>query len=388
MGASLIRVEEICLDSPRLKVFVNCPWHIHKGDPYWTPPLKGDLLGNRFLGLTGLLTKKHPYHLHADVTHYMALRDGQPVGRIPAAVNKRYNEYYKTRIGFFGFFDVIKDYSVAEVLLDKARAWVASKGMDTLRGPGEYSAATHERQGILIDGFETPPTVETTYNPPYYGDFLDRYGFYKAKDYHAYQLRVQAPTPARLTNLAEQVRKRRNIETRPIDLDNLLNEVRMLAMIYNDSWQHNWGFLPITDDEAIALANSLRSVADAGLIRFAFVHNEPVGVIGAIPDPYYALRPRWHWYGDSDFIRVLKLLWKKRHIPSVRLMFFGIRPGFRNLGIDAILFSEVKEYAMGKSYETCEASLLLEDNHLILSPAEFMGAERYKTWRIYDLPLT
>jgi GNAT superfamily N-acetyltransferase len=77
----------------------------------------------------------------------------------------------------------------------------------------------------------------------------------------------------------------------------------------------------------------------------------------------------------------------RKHIPFLRLMFFGIRPGFRRTGIDAVLFSEVKEYAIHRGYQQCEASLLLEDNHLILSPSEFMGARRYKTWRTYDLPL-
>jgi len=68
-------------------------------------------------------------------------------------------------------------------------------------------------------------------------------------------------------------------------------------------------------------------------------------------------------------------------------MFFGIRTGFRKLGIDALLYERVKEYAVGRGYRRCETSLLLEDNHLVLSPSEFMGARRYKTWRIYDLPL-
>lgn len=339
------------------------------------------------MGLNGLLTERHPYHLHSVVTHFLAWRGGQAVGRVSAAVNRRFNEYHNAKIGFFGFFEVINDYVVAEVLLERAQDWVASRGMEILRGPGEYSTATHERQGILIDGFDSPPTVETTYNPTYYADFLERYGFRKAKDYYAYKLEVQAPTPTRLTALAEQVRKRRDIRTRPIELKELLSEVRLLARIYNESWKQNWGFLPITDDEAIALANSLRVVADPGLIRFAFIRGEPAGVIGAIPDPYYALQPRWHWYSDSDFIRILRLLWKRRRIPYVRLMFFGLCPGFRNLGIDAVLFSEIKEYAMRKGYKICEASLLLEDNHLIISPTEFMGAERYKTWRIYDLPL-
>ena len=198
---------------------------------------------------------------------------------------------------------------------------------------------------------------------------------------------VQAPIPERLTRLAEQVRQRRDIETRPLNLKNLTSEVRLIAQIYNEAWAQNWGFLPITDEEAIALANSLRMVADPGMIRFAFFQGKPAGVLGALPDPNYALRPRWRWYGDSDLVRVVRLFWMRRRNPVVRLMFFGVSPGFRKLGIDALLFSEVKEYAMQRGYKQCEASLLLEDNHLILSPSEFMGAQRYKTWRIYELPL-
>ena len=370
-----------------MKVFTDLPWRLYRHDRCWTPPLRGDLLGNRLLNLTGLLSRMHPYHRHAEVTHFLAWQDGEPVGRISAAVNKRFNDHYDAHIGFFGFFEVIRDYEVAKALLDRARAWVEGRGMTILRGPGEYSNATHERQGILVDGFQYPPTVELTHNPPYYSEFLERYGFAKAKDYHAYILNVQTPTPCRLTRLVEQVKLRRDIEIRPLNLKNLLSEVRLIAKIYNKAWAQNWGFLPITDEEAVALASSLRLVADPGIIRFAFVQGQSVGVLGALPDPYYALRPRWRWYGDSDLVRVARLLWMRRRIPFIRLMFFGICPGFRKLGIDALLFNEVKEYAMQRGYQKCEASLLLEDNHLILSPSEFMGAQRYKTWRIYDLPL-
>ena len=170
-------------------------------------------------------------------------------------------------------------------------------------------------------------------------------------------------------------------------MKDLLSEVRLITEIYNESWAQNWGFLPVTDEEAVDLADSLRLVADPGLIRFAFVDGKPAAVLGALPDPNQALRPRWHWYGDSDPIRIARLLRMRRHIPFLRLMFFGVRPGYRRTGIDAILYSEVKEYAITKGYKRCEASLLLEDNHLILSPSEFMGARRYKTWRIYDLVL-
>jgi GNAT superfamily N-acetyltransferase len=382
-----LRIDEIPLGDSRIRSFAQFPWTLYHGNSLWTPPLTGDLLGNRLLRLVGLLTPQHPYHKHAEVTHFLAYKNGRPAGRISAAINHRFNEYYNSKIGFFGFFEVINDYSVAEALLERARVWVKAHGMTILRGPGEYSNATHERQGILIEGFEYPPMMELTHNPPYYQEFVEKFGFVKAKDYYAYLMDVQTPPPPRLADLAKIFQKRRQIETRELIMKDLRKEVRMVVQIYNDCWSHNWGFLPITDEEADAIADSLQMVADPGLVRFAFVKGEPAAVMGAFPDPYYPMRPQWKWYGDSDYLRVLRLLRTKNHIPRIRLMFFGVRPDFRNIGIDAILFNEVKAYAIEKGYVTCEASLLLEDNHLILSPSEFMGAKRYKTWRIYDLPL-
>ncbi len=387
MSQAPLEIEEISLGNSRIKLFADFPWQLYRGDPCWTPPLRADLLGNRLLGMTGLLTTDHPYHQHAEVTHFLAWYGNQPVGRVSAAINHRFNDYQSARIGFFGFFEVIDDYEVARVLLDRAQAWVKNRGMKVLRGPGEYSNATHERQGVLVYGFEHRPMVELTHNSLYYGQFLERYGFRKAKDYHAYTFDVQAPVPPRLKRLVEKVRLRRRIETRPLNFKELSSEVRLIVKIYNDSWANNWGFLPITEAEANSLADSLRKIVDPGIIRFAFINGEPVAVLGAFPDLYYCLHPHWSWYGDSDLIRVARLLLKRRRIPDVRLMFFGVRPGYRRLGIDALLFYEAREYGIKKGYLKCETSMLLEDNSMVLRASEFMGARHYKTWRIYDLPL-
>lgn len=164
--SSFLKIEGIALDTSRIKVFTDLPWRLYRRDRCWTPPLRGDLLGNRLLGLVGLLSRVHPYHCHAGVIHFLAWQDGKPVGRISAAINKRFNDHYDAHIGFLGFFEVIRGYKVAKALLDRARVWVEGRGMTILRGPGEYSTATHERQGILIDEFQYPPTVELTHNPP------------------------------------------------------------------------------------------------------------------------------------------------------------------------------------------------------------------------------
>jgi len=382
-----ITIDRIPLGDKRLRAFVDVPWTLFRGDPCWTPPLRAEMLGSRLLGLTGLLTPAHPYHRTAEVTHFVA-RDGRTLfGRVSAAVNRRYNDHHGVKIGFFGFFDVCEDFRVTSGLLDRCREWLAARGMKTMRGPGGYSNATHEpHQGILVGGFNAPPTVELTHNPPYYGEHLERYGLRKAKDYHAYRIEI-APASERLLRVAAAVRRRRRIETRPIDMRRLRNEVDQIVEIYNEAWAYNWGFLPMTDAEAGTIADSLRLVADPGLIRFASVNGELAAVLGALPDPNVPLRPRWNRFADLDVVRALRLLRTRRRIPRTRLMFFGVRPRFRRLGIDAVLYLEALDHALRRGYETCEPSLLLEDNELILRASSFMGGVRYKTWRIYEMPL-
>jgi len=380
-------IEQYGVGDRRLRDFVRVPWVLFRGDPHWTPPLTGELLGNRLLGLTGLLTSEHPYHRDAESTHFVA-RDGRRLlGRVSAAVNRRFNEHHGSEIGFFGFFDVCEQYEVAEALLDHARDWIQDRGMTVMRGPGAYSNATHEaHQAVLIDGFNDPPTVELTHNPPYYDAFLKRYGLRKAKDYHAYKILLVPPSD-RLIRVCDAVGKRRNIKTRRINVKALRSEVGLIVDIYNEAWASNWGFLPLTEAEADATADNLKTVIDPGLIRFATVDGEIAAVLGALPDPNVALRPKWNRLRDTDLIRALRLLRMRRRIPVMRLMFFGVRPQFRKLGIDALLYLQVQEYCVRHGYKICEPSMLLEDNDLILRASASMEGERYKTWRVYDMPI-
>ncbi len=383
-----LTIEELPLGDRRLREFVAVPWHVHRGDPHWTPPLRGDLLGSRLLGLTGLLTPAHPYHDTAEVTHFLARSGPRLAGRVSAAVNHRYNEHHTTNLGFFGFYESVPDYAVTEALLDSARAWLARRGVDAMRGPGGYSNATHEsHQAVLVHGFDTPPTVELTHNPPYYGEYLERYGLRKVKDYHAYWIPATESAEPRLERLVEAVRRRRGIETRSLYMHHLEDEVRHLVRVYNEAWAANWGFLPITQEEAEALARSLKTIADPELIRFAYVNGELAAMIGAIPDPNVALKPTWNPALDLDLVRALRLLSWRRRIRTARIMFFGIRPPYRKLGVDAVLFHEVLTIAWRKGYRAGEASMLLEENDLILRAAAMMGGVLYKTWRIYEMPI-
>jgi GNAT superfamily N-acetyltransferase len=198
-----------------------------------------------------------------------------------------------------------------------------------------------------------------------------------------------ADVPAeRVARLARGIRARGHIETRTADMSRFEEEVRLIVRIYNEAWSENWGFLPLTDEDARDLAETLKPIVDPKLVRFAYVDGEPAAVFGGIPDPNWALRPRWKWYGDSDPVRLARLLAVRRHIPRVRIMFFGIRPAWRHIGIDALLFHELYEYGVPRGYRQGEPSMLLEDNEMVIRASAAMGGRRYKTWRIYEMPVT
>jgi len=209
----------------------------------------------------------------------------------------------------------------------------------------------------------------------------------KAKDYRAYMIDISEDPDVRLKRIVEEVRSRRKIETQMIDMSNVRLEVDKIVKIYNEAWADNWGFLPLRDSEASAMADSLKIVADPGLIRFAHVDGKLAAVLGALPDANVPFRPRWSRWRDTDAMRVVRLLRTRHRIKNTRLMFFGIRPQFRKLGVDAVLYHDVLSHALTKGYATCEPSMLLEDNSLILRASEYMGGRPYKSWRIYDMEI-
>jgi GNAT superfamily N-acetyltransferase len=385
--AAAMTVREIPLGDPRMRAFVRFHWQHYRGNVHWVPQLDGDLLGNRMLGLTGLLTPRHPYHRSAHATHFLAYRGRAIVGRISVVVHDRFDAHYRTKMAFFGFFETIDDLEIARGLLDAAATWARARGATTLRGPGEYANVTHERQGCLVEGFDEETFVEHTWNPPYYAGLIEACGFVKAMDYRAYRIDLRAPLSPKLERVADAVVHRHRIRTRSIDLARFDADLRLVVDLYHRAWADNWGFLPIEDWEVDALVHQLRPIVDPGLVRFAYEGDRPVAVLGAFPDPNVLLRPRWRWFGDGDPVRLARLAAGRRRIDRIRVMFFGILPGHRGAGADALLYRETHAYALRQGYVGCDMSLLLEVNAPMVRITESMGARRYKTWRIWDLPL-
>jgi len=138
--------------------FLELPWQIQGKDPNWIPPLRKNQ--KELVGF-----KRHPFYERARSQAFLAIANGQPVGRVLALVNPVHNEYHKENRGFFGFFECLDDVEAAQGLLAEARKWLTAQGMTAIRGP--VNPSLNYECGLLIDGFETPPMFMMTHNPPY-----------------------------------------------------------------------------------------------------------------------------------------------------------------------------------------------------------------------------
>lgn len=311
------------------------------------------------------------------------LYDGrEPVGRIAACVNHRHNEFHEEKTGFFGFFECVHDPALARVLIDAAAGWGRERGQTRLRGPMNYS--TNETCGLLVDGFDGPPRLLMTYNPPGYAALLEACGLSKGKDLLAYWLTDANGLPERIARIADRVMKREGFALRRIDVRSYAEEVEVLLDIYNRSWSRNWGFVPMTPEEFRYMAAEMRPILDPDLLLVAEVNGRPVGFVLELPDFNEALIAA---RGSLFPFGLLKLLWRSRSIRYVRVITLGVVPEYRSRGLDAVLYTEIWRRGTAKGYHEGELSWILEDNVMMNRGAVELGGRVYRKYRVYEMGL-
>jgi len=350
------------------------PWELNRGDPHWVPPLIGET--------KKLFDPRHPFFEHGEIRPYLARRDGRVVGRIASIRNRAHEEFQDEAIGFFGFFESENDPEVAAALLEPVRRDVAGWNLHAMRGP--VNPSTNEECAVLVEGFDTPPMVMMTHNPPYYDELLRGAGLEKAKDLVAYYLYTES-VPERLERGANLARKRiEGLEVRPLDKKHFQREIETFLAVYNQAWERNWGFVPMTRAEVDHMAKQLKQVIDPGLVRIATVNEQPVAFALGLPDINVALR---HANGRLFPTGLAKILWYSRRIPRLRILALGLVEGYRRTGLDVIMYHEIYKYGLEHGYREGEFSWILEDNLAMRRPLDVMGAKAYKTYRIYQSPL-
>jgi GNAT superfamily N-acetyltransferase len=375
-GPPLVSIRPIGLGNRRqLKEFIAFPWKIYGDDPNWVPPLV-------FNQLQFFTPGKNPYFAHSKAQLFMAFRGEEPVGRISAHENNQHIHVHKDEAGFFGFFECIDDHAVAHALLEAASNWLGERGLKTMRGPLSFSV--NDEAGLLMDAFDEPPLVRMTYNPPYYAGLIEGYGLHKIQDLYAYAMFEGEEIPESVRGIADVALEDPKLVVRTVNPRDLKNEVDKIGRIYTEAWSENWGAVPLTEDEFDRTVGELKLITDWDLFFIAEYDGEPAGMSLVLSDVNPALKKA----GGRLFpLGLLKILWHRRKITSMRMPLMGIRKEYRMKGIEAVFCCRTYDVVKKKGPRKLELSWILESNTAANAVLKKLGARRSKTYRIYERPL-
>lgn len=355
--------------------FLRLPWIIQDKDPFWVPPILSEQ--KHFLD-----PKEGPFFEFGEAQYFVAFLEGRPVGRISAHINRRHEELHDKETGFFGFFESIDDPPTAHALFEAAAVWLKGRGKERILGPLSFSI--YDEVGILVDGFDSLPAILQTHNPPYYEDLLTSWGFKKAIDWYA--LRITN----RNIDTAGMERSLRNImdgqglvltSPKPRDLVRRADEV---LEIFNESWDDNWGHIPFTQRQFHDIFKQLKPLMRPDLINFILDGDRIAAFVITIPDINPTLQKL---NGRLSLWNQAQLFYEAKFKPLLKLrtLLLGVRKPYQRRRLHhALILSSYLSVIRHKSVEVCDCSLIPENLTVYLRTLAKYGAERYKTFRLFE----
>jgi len=363
-----------------LDQFIRVPWRVYRDDPNWVPPL--------IMERRDALSARNPFFQHAEWQAWIALRGGEPVGRISAQIDRLYLETQDAETGFFGLIEAPDDPEVFAALFSAAESWLESRGMKRALGP--FNLGINQEIGLLVEGFDTPPFIMMGHAPRYYDAALIAQGYRAEQDTLAYVVPVdQFGLPAAIQSLLR--RQGGRITDRALRRRHREEELEIMRGIFNDAWSANWGFVPFTHAEFQAAGKELLMLVPDDYIRIAEVDGKPAAFIVMLPNINEAIRDL-----DGRLLPFgwLKLLWrlKVRSPKSARVVLMGVRQEYQNTRLGpALAFLTIAGLEIpGKSrgIEQVELSWVLESNRGMRNIAERIGGRITKRYRMYAKDLT
>jgi GNAT superfamily N-acetyltransferase len=364
-----------------LKRFVKVPFSIHRDSEQWVAPLI-------FERMEFLNPKKNPWFDHAEAEFFIAERDGEPLGRISAHLDRRWDEFQGGADAMFGFFEAVEDAEVARALLETASGWAGERGRERILGPMDFT--TNDELGILIEGFERRPMILEPWHPPYYQRLLEAEGLTKAIDVLMWELNFgdlkdgERFDPA-IHASAEKALREEGIVIRNMRKREMADEVRRFMGVYNDAWGDNWGFVPITDAEAEFQAKNLKQVLDEDWAFIAEKDGEAIGAAVTLPDINQVmakLNGRLLPFGWAKF------LLGKGKVDRLRVFALGVKHEYHHTGVGAGLYlKHLETAAKPGAIKGGEMGWILETNKPMNRAMEGMGGKVVKRYRLYERSL-
>ncbi len=360
-----------------IKSFALFPKRLYKDNPYWVPPLWYEEM-SAYDGQTNVMLRGNDHAL-------LLAKDseGEIVGRTLVYIDKQFNQFYRSKIGFFGAFEAIDNQGIASALLDISAAWLKERGMEIMRGPIHPIA---ESWGFLLKGYDSMPVLMAPYNPPYYHSLVENYGLEKVMDLFAYEIDLNKgyEIPERIKRFITFFQaKKRQFTCRPIDIKRLRSEADHIWRISNTALIDNWGYVPVDLSVMEDMIKRLKDILDPNAVWFVEDEGRPVGFALGFPDPNPTIKAIKGKMLPLGFTKLLRVRSKETRY---RLFALAVEPKYHGMGLDVLLYKNLHDALRGR-LTILEANYILEDNWSIRNALEKLNMERTKEYRIYETSL-
>lgn len=370
-------IEILPVGSPaELDRFIKLPARLYAGDPAFVAPL---MMERR----EALSPSKNPYFAHAETQFWLARRDGRDVGRISAQIDRLVTD---PDVGHFGMIVAEDDAEVFAALFATAEGWLRARGKRRIMGP--FNLSINEETGLLIDGFDAPPVMLMGHDPRYAGPRIEALGYAKAKDLIAYMYDIDHELPAAARRKIDS-RKATALTVRRLDMQRYREEFDTVTAIFNDAWSQNWGFIAFTEAEIAHMAKSLKMLIDPNCVAIVEMNGEAIGFGIALPNLNELIAD---FGGNLLPFNWIKLMYRlRRGARTARVPLMGIRrscsTSFAGGLAPFLVIDALRKGLRAKGVKQVELSWILEDNRPMRHVIEALGANPYKTYRVYEKTL-
>jgi GNAT superfamily N-acetyltransferase len=354
--------------------FLDFPFKLYRGHPLWVPPILID-------AAIQLNPDKHPFYEHSEAEFFLAIQNGEVVGRIALLENKPYNEYHQVRQAQFYLFEFVEDLEVAKALINRGLEWAKARGLDTLLGPKGFSAL--DGYGMLVDGFEHRPAMTMmNYNPPYYPEMMESLGFRKEVDFVSCYLGADRFfLPERVHRIAARAAKRSGLEVlRFRNKKEMRAWAPKIGKTYNDTFINNWEYYPLSDNEIKFLTDNILGFADPRLIKIIVHGEDAVGFLFGFPDVSAAIQRN---KGRIIPFGLFDLLLESKRTRWIALNGAGVLPAYHGRGGNALLYSEMEKTIREFNYLHADLTQVAESAVQMRKDLENVGGVPYKNHRVF-----
>ena len=361
-----------------LKSFVKFPFTVYADQPYWTPPLLKEAVET-------FSPEKNPAYQQAEARLFLAHNDQKVVGRIAGILSHAANEKYQTKNLRFGWFDMVDDYSVAEALLNAVSEWTLEKGMETVTGPHGFT--NFDPQGLLIEGYDQPSSIHSTYNFPYYAGFVEKYGFIKEVDY--VEIKSRPPDgilDERYIKIQKRFEKSKKVKTLHFkSKKKLVNMGNQIFDLLNAEYNEIYGVIPLTPDYIEYVKKKFVSMIHPDLISMAIdSRGSLIGVLITMPSLARAFKKakgRLLPFGWYHIMREFK------QSNVLDFLLIGVKEEYRKKGVPVLMLADLAQRAMALGFTSAESAPMLENNLMVQSLHKYFDSCIHKRRRVYRLDI-